>query len=88
MLFTEDPKDVDIVQRAIEALCKVFMEIIPAYKLREEASKDVVDDETGAKKGMKLSKDVKQIRDYESFLLETYSSYLRILDQLANIKPG
>jgi len=46
--------------------------VLPAYKLREEASKDTVDDETGAKKGMKLSKEVKQVRDYEGFLLESY----------------
>jgi len=47
-----------------------------------------VDDETGAKKGMKLSKEFGQLRDYESFLIKTYKSYLGILEKLQKIKPG
>jgi len=89
ILLTEDPKDVDIVQKAIEALCKVFLEIIPAYRLREDLNKnDSVDDETGAKKGLKLSKEVKQVRDYEAYLLESYQKFLKILEQLSKIKPA
>ena len=87
-MFTEDPKDVDIVQKAVEALCNVFLEIIPAYRIREDLSNSAVDDEAGAKKGMKLSKEVKGVRDYESFLLESYQAYLKILEQLSKIKPG
>ena len=59
ILFTEEPKDVDVVLKALQELCRVYLEIIPAYKLREDASTNNVDDETGANKGMKLSKDVK-----------------------------
>lgn len=79
MMFTEDPKDVDIVLKSIEALGKVFLEIIPAYRIREDLSKEKVDDEAGAKKGMKLSKDVLKLRDYESFMLESYKGYLAVL---------
>lgn len=43
------------------------------------------EDETGAKK---LSKEVTQLRNYESFLLETYKKYLTILEHLSKIKPG
>ena len=38
LLFTEDPKDVDIVLKAVQELCRVYVEIIPAYRLREDAS--------------------------------------------------
>jgi hypothetical protein len=31
---------------------------------------------------MKLSKEVGQLRDYESFLLKSYKKYLEILEQL------
>lgn len=76
ILFTQEPKDVDIVLKAIETLAKVFKEIIPSYRIREDASLDAVDDATGAKKGIKLSKEVKQLRDFESFFLQTYKSFL------------
>mmetsp|Transcript_13386 Transcript_13386/g.22793 ORF Transcript_13386/g.22793 Transcript_13386/m.22793 type:complete len:91 (+) Transcript_13386:198-470(+) len=59
LAFTEDPKDVDIVLKAVMELHRVFLEIIPSYKIRDGFSKDVVDDEEGAKKGLKLSKDVR-----------------------------
>ena len=37
---------------------------------------------------MKLSKDVLSMRDQESFLLQGYQSYLKILEQLQKIKPA
>ena len=74
--LTEDPKSVDIVLKACDELCRVFCEILPSYRLREDSSTTTVDDETGAKKGMQLSKEVKQLRDYESYLLEIYRKYL------------
>lgn len=69
LLFTQEPKEVDVVLKAIEQLAKVFKEIIPSYRIREDASLDMVDDQTGAKKGIKLSKDVKTLRDFESSLI-------------------
>ena len=50
-------------------------------------SLDQVDDQKGAEKGMKLSKDVKQIRDYENFLLDSYKRFLQALEKLSKIKP-
>ena len=55
--------------------------------MREDSSSTTVDDETGAKKGMQLSKEVKQLRDYESYLLETYRKYLQILEKLVELNP-
>lgn len=87
IVFTEDPKDVDIVVKAVQQLCRVFLEIIPSYRIRDGANTDQVDDETGAKKGMKLSKEVKSVRDFEQFLLDSYQHFLQILEQLSKIKP-
>ena len=72
LLMTQDPKDVDIVSHSILQLKRVFMEIIPSYRIREGANKTVVDDEEGAKKGMKLSKEVTQLRNYEEGMLRSY----------------
>ena len=83
LLFTEDPKNIDVVLKAVQQLCRVFVDIIPEYRIREDASKK--EEENGAKK---LSKEVTQLRNYESFLLETYKRYLTILETLSKIKPG
>ena len=72
LLFTQEPKEVDVVLKAVEQLAKVYKEILPSYRIREDASLDTVDDEAGAKKGIKLSKDVKALRDFEAFLLQSY----------------
>ena len=84
LAFTEDPRDVDVVLKAVQQLCRVFIEIIPAYRIREEKQAAPVDDEKGGKKGAKqfLSKEVTQLRDYESFLLQAYKKYLEILEKL------
>lgn len=42
--LTRDRKDVDVVLKALELLCKVFLEIIPSYRLREDVSTNTVDD--------------------------------------------
>ena len=35
LTFCEDPKDIDVVLKAVMALCDVFVDIIPSYKVRE-----------------------------------------------------
>ena len=50
-IFTEDPQSIDVVQKAIQMLCKVYVEIIPAFRIREDADTKNVDDEEAAKKG-------------------------------------
>ena len=35
-----------------------------------------------------MSKDVANLRSFESFLLVTYKKYLQILEHLSKIKPG
>ena len=83
LLFTEDPKNIDVVLKAVQQLCRVFTDIIPEYRIREV--KQLNEEENAAKK---LSKEVTQLRNYESFLLETYKRYHTILETLSKMKPG
>lgn len=39
LTFCEDPKDIDVVLKAVTALCDVFVDIIPSYKVREMGDK-------------------------------------------------
>lgn len=39
LTFCEDPKDVDVVLKAMIALCEVFVDILPSYKIRELGEK-------------------------------------------------
>ena len=54
-----------MVVKAVEALCTVYKDIIPSYKIRENAEEE--------KEGGKLlSKEVKRVREYEHYILESY----------------
>ncbi len=44
MLFCSDPKDIDVVIKALKALCDVFCDILPGYRIREQ--KTTVSDDT------------------------------------------
>jgi len=33
--FCSDPRDIDIVMKALNALCDVFCDILPGYRIRE-----------------------------------------------------
>lgn len=57
LLFTEDPKNIDVVLKAVQQLCRVFVDIIPAYRIREIKAEDI-EKEKGANKGLKISKEV------------------------------
>ena len=66
LTFCEDPKDIDIVLKAVTALCEVFSDIIPSYKVRELGDKNQFSNEeegkTNAnKKTVKISKDVEAL---------------------------
>ena len=54
LLFTEDPRNIDVVLKAVQQLCRVFIDIIPEYRIREDHKKED-EKNNGAKK---LSKEV------------------------------
>lgn len=35
IMLCSDPKNIDVVIRAIKALCEVYCDILPAYRIRE-----------------------------------------------------
>jgi hypothetical protein len=51
-----DPKDIDVVLKAVTHLCTVFCDILPSYRIRHFKE----DEEKDAKK---VSKDVENLRN-------------------------
>lgn len=70
-----DEKDVDVEittrKLAMVSLLAVFKDIIPGYPIRVPTQKE---------RAVKLSKDVKKLRDFEDGLLKSYQKYLKILE--------
>ncbi|KAL4325589.1 hypothetical protein GQ457_11G011610 [Hibiscus cannabinus] len=67
--FTEDG-DISIVKLGLMSLLAVFKDIIPGYRIRLPTEKELE---------MKVSKEVKKMRFYESTLLSAYKGYLQKL---------
>ncbi|KAI9009804.1 nucleolar complex-associated protein-domain-containing protein, partial [Gaertneriomyces semiglobifer] len=64
-------KDVQIKKFAFMTQLAVYKDIIPGYRIRQL---------TEAEKGVKVSKDVKKLRQYEEGLLSNYQAYLQVLE--------
>jgi len=62
-----------IMQLAIASALEIFKDIIPGYRIRLPTEKELE---------VKVSKEVKQLRDYESALLKHYQYYLKILEKI------
>ena len=61
------------------SLLAVFKDILPGYKIRPPAGKELE---------VSVSKEVKQTRDYESTQLRTYQAYLKLLLQAIGAQAG
>ncbi|KAM3237852.1 hypothetical protein P3S67_012284 [Capsicum chacoense] len=70
MLEISKDGDRDIVVLALKSLLAVFRDIIPGYHIRLPTEKE---------QEMKVSKDVKKMRFYESTLLSAYKAYIQKL---------
>ena len=57
--------------KSVEALCEVFCDIIPSYRIREYKKA-----EEGSKEEVKVSKEVEALRTQEQFILNCYKDYL------------
>ena len=51
----------------------VFKDIIPGYRIRKQTEKE---------EKVKLSKDVKRVKEYEETLLSNYQNYLQTLEDV------
>lgn len=70
-----DERDTDVrittKKLAMVSLLTVFKDIVPGYPIRRLTEKE---------QGVKLSKEVKKLRDFEEGLLKYYQEYLQILE--------
>lgn len=70
-----DERDTDVrittKKLAMVSLLTVFKDIVPGYPIRRLTEKE---------QGVKLSKEVKKLRDFEEGLLKHYQEYLQILE--------
>lgn len=78
MLQISKDNDHAIVKLGLLSMLAVFKDIIPGYRIRLPTEKELE---------MKVSKDVKKMRYYESTLLNAYKEYLKKLIVLEN-KPS
>ena len=58
LLFFCKDSEVDVVLKAMRSLCRVFCEVLPTYRIRQDFEKE-------KEKGVTLSKDVQSLRDLE-----------------------
>ena len=65
LLCCSDPKDIDVVIKAMKALCDVFCDILPGYRIREQKTNVSEDNAAGGEKkegeqgkSQKVSKEV------------------------------
>ncbi len=65
-----------VITHTLNKLCDVFIDIMPSYKIRVDSTEDE----------SRLSKDVFQLRKYESGLLESYAKYLKITQAFLKVK--
>jgi nucleolar complex protein 3 len=92
LLCCSDPKDIDVVIKALKALCDVFCDILPGYRIREQKT-NVSEDAAGGSekkdegKSQKVSKEVQNMREHEQFILSSYKEYLKILEVFSRTKP-
>jgi nucleolar complex protein 3 len=74
---TED--DRHVAQLAILSLMAVFKDLIPNYRIKPPTDKQLA---------VKVSKDVKELWDYERDLLSCYQQYLKLLESTWNREKG
>lgn len=69
IMCCSDSRDIDVVIKALKALCEVFCDILPGYRIREQkvnVSEDAAKDEEGkssASHSQKVSKEVQSMRE-------------------------
>ena len=86
LLCCSDPKDIDVVIKALKSLCDVFSDILPGYRIRENKQEN---EDSGQQHNTdtKVSRDVQSMRDFENFILDSYKEYLKILEVFSKTKP-
>ncbi|KAI5294914.1 hypothetical protein KEM52_002878 [Ascosphaera acerosa] len=68
-----------IKKLALLAMAAVYIDVIPGYRIRPLSEAD---------KAIKVSKDVRKLRDFEQSLVSGYGHYIKQLTLLSKAKPG
>lgn len=74
--FMKQDKSPKITELAMLSLCILFKDIVPSYKIRQTNEDDDTD--------VKLKKETKRLKDFESNLVQLYRSYLDALKAKIN----
>lgn len=85
IIFLQD-KNIKIVLKTMRLLTKLFKDIMPAYKIREDLDEK---NNSGAGKNKQISKEVEKIQTFERSLLKNYEKFINILEIFAkNFTPN
>lgn len=79
IVFLQD-KNIKIVLKTMRLLTKLFIDILPSYKIREDLDEK---NNSGAGKNKQVSKDVEKVQTYERNLLKFYEKFLNVLEIFA-----
>jgi len=85
IIFLQD-KNIKIVLKTMRLLTKLFKDIMPAYKIREDLDEK---NNSGAGKNKQISKEVEKIQTFERGLLKNYEKFINILEVFSkNFTPN
>ncbi len=79
LVFLQD-KNIKIVLKSMRLLTKLFIDILPSYKIREDLDEK---NNSGAGKNKLLSKEVESTQTFERNLLKFYEKFLNALEIFA-----
>ena len=68
-------KSIKLTKLTLLTLVTIFKDIIPGYKIRTLSDQE---------SDIKISKDIKRMRQYEKLLLSFYQGFLQDLDSIIN----
>jgi len=79
IVFLKD-KNIKIVLKTMRLLNKLFIDILPSYKIREDLDEK---NNSGAGKNKQISKEVEKVQSFERNLLKFYEKFLNVLEIFA-----
>lgn len=82
IVFLQD-KNIKIVLKTMRLLTKLFIDILPSYRIREDLDEK---NNSGAGKNKQVSKEVEKVQSFERNLLKFYEKFLNVLEIFAKTR--
>jgi len=79
IIFLHD-KNIKIVLKTIRLLTRLFIDLLPSYKIREDMDET---NKSGSGKNKQISKEVENLRAFENNLLRFYEKFINVLEIFA-----